>query len=80
MANSPTGKKPAMPPPLGKKPVKPADPKLMAQTDDHKAQEFQKGNVMIFIYIPLGWFSLCYLWPKLFPDVVCIKILYQIRK
>ena len=39
------GKKPVMPPPVGKKPVnKHADPKLMAQTDDHKVKESQKGK------------------------------------
>ncbi len=38
------GKKPVMPPPVGKKPVKQADPKLMAQTDDHKVKESQKGK------------------------------------
>jgi len=35
-------KKSLHPPPLGKKPLRPADPKLMAQTDDHKVKESQK--------------------------------------
>ena len=43
------GKRPGPPPPLGKKPGKNADPKLMAQTDDHKAQEQQTG-----LYIGTG--------------------------
>ena len=38
------GKKPSVPPPVSKKPTKPADPKLMAQTDDQKVQESQKSK------------------------------------
>lgn len=38
------GKRSVMPPPVGKKPTKHADPRLMAQTDDHKVKESQKGK------------------------------------
>ena len=41
------GKKPVMPPPIGKKPIKQADPRLMAQTDDHKVKESQKGKCKV---------------------------------